>query len=161
MDWRHNSTEANRTVELAVIKLEATVSVTDPSYGGAVFVNPGGPGGSGVEQVLNGGHAIRSILSAGPEADVLSAKNFDIISFDPRGVNNTRPIVSCFPDRLGATVWDLEKYAEGFIGDTTAAFDNLWARYQGFAAGCSERYDDQVCGHAYMNKNSLTVKGHW
>ena len=41
MDWRGTSGEANKTVELAVVKVEATVPVTDPSYGGAVVLNPG------------------------------------------------------------------------------------------------------------------------
>ena len=41
MDWQGDSAEANQTVELAVIKVEATVPVTDSSYGGAVVLNPG------------------------------------------------------------------------------------------------------------------------
>ena len=41
MDWQGDSTEANQTVEVAVIKVEAIVPVTDPSYGGAVVLNPG------------------------------------------------------------------------------------------------------------------------
>lgn len=41
MDWTGGSDEANQTVELAVIKVEATVPVTDPSYGGAIVLNPG------------------------------------------------------------------------------------------------------------------------
>jgi len=41
MDWQGTSGEANKTVELAVVKVEATVPVTDPSYGGAVVLNPG------------------------------------------------------------------------------------------------------------------------
>ena len=41
MDWQGGSAEANKTVEIAVIKIEATVSVTDPTYGGAVVLNPG------------------------------------------------------------------------------------------------------------------------
>lgn len=69
MDWTGTSDEANKTVELAVIKVEATVSVIDPSYGGAVVLNPGGPGGSGIGQVLRGGHYVRTLLSAGPDAD--------------------------------------------------------------------------------------------
>jgi hypothetical protein len=55
MDWQGHSSEANKTVGIAIIKVEATVPVTDPSYGGAIVLNPGGPGGSGVEQVLKGG----------------------------------------------------------------------------------------------------------
>lgn len=41
MDWTGTSEQANKTVELALIKVEATVPVTDPSYGGAVVLNPG------------------------------------------------------------------------------------------------------------------------
>lgn len=41
MDWLGTSSEAESTVEVAVVKVEATVPVTDPSYGGAVVLNPG------------------------------------------------------------------------------------------------------------------------
>lgn len=41
MDWTGTSAQANKSVELAVIKVEATVPVTDASYGGAVVLNPG------------------------------------------------------------------------------------------------------------------------
>ena len=43
MDWTNTSEEARagKTVELAVIKVEATVPVTDPSYGGSIVLNPG------------------------------------------------------------------------------------------------------------------------
>jgi len=41
MDWHNSSAEANKTVELALIKVEATVPVIDPAYGGAVVLNPG------------------------------------------------------------------------------------------------------------------------
>ena len=41
MDWLGTSGEAQKTVELAVIKVAATVPVTDPTYGGAIILNPG------------------------------------------------------------------------------------------------------------------------
>lgn len=41
MDWTGSSAEVNKTVELAVIKVEATVPVTEPTYAGAVVLNPG------------------------------------------------------------------------------------------------------------------------
>lgn len=41
MDWTGTSEQANDTVELAVVKVEATVPVTDSTYGGAVVLNPG------------------------------------------------------------------------------------------------------------------------
>lgn len=70
MDWTAEEGSENRTVEIAVIKVPATVPVTDSRYGGAVILNPGeccfrkkvpidwsltyllgGPGGSGVNLV--------------------------------------------------------------------------------------------------------------
>lgn len=41
MDWLGTSDEAGRPVNLALIKVEASVPVTDASYGGAVVLNPG------------------------------------------------------------------------------------------------------------------------
>lgn len=54
MDWHHNSAEASKTVELAIIKVEATVPVTDPTYGGAVVLNPGRLFLASAFSVLNG-----------------------------------------------------------------------------------------------------------
>jgi hypothetical protein len=62
------------TIELALIRLPAT----DPARRiGSLFVNPGGPGNSGVEFVRA---AARLTYSAGVRA------RFDIIGMDPRGV---------------------------------------------------------------------------
>lgn len=66
-----------KTLSLALVKRPAT----DPSSKvGSLLVNPGGPGGSGIdfaEQV-------------NLPADVL--KHFDIIGFDPRGVGRSAPL---------------------------------------------------------------------
>jgi pimeloyl-ACP methyl ester carboxylesterase len=62
------------TIDLALIKRPAD----DPAASqGTVFVNPGGPGGSGFELVLFAGEAI-----VAPEV----AREFDLIGFDPRGI---------------------------------------------------------------------------
>ncbi|KAK5125923.1 hypothetical protein LTR85_011278 [Meristemomyces frigidus] len=146
MDWTGTSNEADKTVDLAVIKVEATVPITDPTYGGAVVLNPGGPGGSGIGQVLRGGFDVRTILSAGPETDDKDAKHFDIISFDPRGVNNTRPQLSCFPNHLEAAAHTLEEQAFGMIDTSDTSFDNLWASKRAIAEGCSKRAAEKGIG---------------
>ncbi|KAH9838837.1 TAP-like protein [Teratosphaeria destructans] len=146
MDWLGDSAEANQTVQLALIKVEATVPITDPTYGGAVVLNPGGPGGSGIDQVLRGGHHVRTIVSAGPDADHATARNFDIIGFDPRGVNNTTPFLSCAPNHLEAARQAIEEDAHGFIDSSDTAFDYIWARKRAWADDCSRRAAAQGIG---------------
>jgi pimeloyl-ACP methyl ester carboxylesterase len=51
---------------------------------GSLFLNPGGPGGSGVEFVR----------TAPPEAFAAVAR-FDVVGFDPRGVGASRPAIDC------------------------------------------------------------------
>ncbi len=51
---------------------------------GTLFFNPGGPGSSGVQQVLGG---IASDLPASVR------RNFDFISWDPRGIGQSRPVI--------------------------------------------------------------------
>jgi hypothetical protein len=46
LDWSDESN--NNTAIIAVAKIPARVSRDDPSFGGTVVLNPGGPGGSGV-----------------------------------------------------------------------------------------------------------------
>ncbi|KAK0838667.1 hypothetical protein LTR03_011845 [Friedmanniomyces endolithicus] len=144
MDSQGGSAEANKTVDIAIVKVEATVPITDLKYGGAIVLNPGGPGGSGVGQALRGGHHVRTILSAGPSGTSdTDAKYFDIISFDPRGVNASRPLLTCFPDRIEAAIYSLEEEAHGYIGTSDTSFDNLWASKRAVADGCSKRMADE------------------
>ncbi|KIP10507.1 hypothetical protein PHLGIDRAFT_115450 [Phlebiopsis gigantea 11061_1 CR5-6] len=72
--------------QIAVIMSPSNLSHSDPSYLGPLLVNPGGPGGSGIDLVLTNGDLLRTI--AGPQ--------FDIVSFDPRGVGETTPPLNFF-----------------------------------------------------------------
>ncbi len=70
------------TTALAVIRSRAT----DPARRvGALFVNPGGPGGSAIDLVRDGASVFSEELRA----------RFDIIGFDPRGVGQSRA-TKCF-----------------------------------------------------------------
>lgn len=154
MDWQKSLPQSRETVQLALVKLEATVPITDERYGGAVVLNPGGPGGSGIGQVLRGGHASRTILSAGSMDNPATAKHFDIIGFDPRGVNNTTPSLSCFASDIQAAVWKLEKHADGYVGDNESSFDKLWARLRLLAEQCSKLGAAQLIG-AHMSSAAV------
>ncbi|KAJ1300403.1 hypothetical protein OPQ81_005222 [Rhizoctonia solani] len=80
LDYVNN---AAGTASLAVARLNATVA---PRLG-TVFVNPGGPGESGVELALS--DAIFLIVNG-------TGGQYDIVTWDPRGVGSTVPKVECF-----------------------------------------------------------------
>jgi pimeloyl-ACP methyl ester carboxylesterase len=73
------------TIDLDVVRLP----VQDPSKRlGSLVLNPGGPGGSGVEYA----RAARAVLTG----DLIS--HYDIVGFDPRGVGDSAPI-ACLNDQ--------------------------------------------------------------
>jgi pimeloyl-ACP methyl ester carboxylesterase len=71
------------TISLSVLRAPATGD--EPI--GALVVNPGGPGASGVDYAANSGLHFGDELRAA----------FDIVGFDPRGVGESTP-VDCFTD---------------------------------------------------------------
>lgn len=79
---------AGAGIDLAVIRAAATSA---DKRSGVLFINPGGPGASGVEIVLGGVHT--------PIGGRLR-EYFDIVSFDPRGSNRSGAI-GC---DIGATI---------------------------------------------------------
>ena len=72
------------SIELALLRVPAG---NEGQRLGSLLVNPGGPGGSGVEYARLGG------LIVSPEV----ADAYDIVGFDPRGVASSAPI-TCFDD---------------------------------------------------------------
>ena len=69
-----------RTIGIAMVRLPAS----DPARRlGSLFVNPGGPGGSGVDFVLQAGPFLYT--------DEVRAR-FDLIGFDPRGIHPKPPV---------------------------------------------------------------------
>jgi pimeloyl-ACP methyl ester carboxylesterase len=145
---------------IAIARLPAKVPVTDSRYGGAVLINPGmlnsplyphqtlttagGPGGSGVGQALLLGRDLQIIVDAevdpalSAETANSSARYFDVIGFDPRGVNNTTPGFSCFPDSFSRKNWELQVEADGMLGSSDDSLMRSWQRALALGAACSE-----------------------
>ncbi len=91
MDWKNPS---NDEIEIALIR---ATSSKKPM--GSILVNPGGPGGSGFDFVRDSlDYAVDSNLSS----------NYDIVGFDPRGVNKSSA-VSCYdkPSEMDAFLFDI------------------------------------------------------
>ncbi|MEV4012599.1 alpha/beta fold hydrolase [Nonomuraea angiospora] len=76
IDWSNPNGEK---IDLAIARRKAT----DPAARiGSLVINPGGPGGSGVE----------SVYGATWFTDELQ-RRFDIVGFDPRGVGRSHPVI--------------------------------------------------------------------
>ncbi|KAG9528525.1 hypothetical protein KCU93_g4233, partial [Aureobasidium melanogenum] len=152
MDWTAEKGVDNRTVQIALIKLPASVPVTDSKYGGAVVLNPGGPGGSGVEMVRFGGMNYQTQIDAGPKADNKTAKFFDVISFDPRGVSDTSPTYHCFPSLFEEMNYNYEP--SGPHGSSDIAFTSSWTSIRTLADSCSKRAIEAGIGE-HMSTTSV------
>jgi pimeloyl-ACP methyl ester carboxylesterase len=106
---------------LPVIKLPAA----DPRQRiGSLVVNPGGPGGSGVQYA----QSARSVI-APPVLD-----RFDIVGFDPRGVGGSEPAVHCM------TGPQLDKYyATDDTPDNAAQLAHVVSQSELFARECAAK----------------------
>ena len=89
---------------------------------GSLFVNPGGPGASGVDFVRAWAGSV--------SGDVRD--RFDLVGFDPRGIGQSTPIV-CH-DNLQAYI------AADPTPDSQAEWDNLEQQTKTLAEGCAQRY---------------------
>ncbi|KAI7332182.1 hypothetical protein KC315_g4770 [Hortaea werneckii] len=127
MDWWNGTT--NATVGLAVIRLPAEVPVTDPRYGGAVLINPGGPGGSGVSLAMSSGSRIQETIGG--------EKVFDIISFDPRGVGDTTPALQCVESLQYDHSWMVRVMEEGVFEASDASLGRLWSMSTARSKSCA------------------------
>jgi pimeloyl-ACP methyl ester carboxylesterase len=100
---------------------------------GSLVINPGGPGASGVDTAV--------YLSFGPAFGGLPdevTQRFDIVGFDPRGVNRSSPIKCISDAKLDANF--------GYEPDpkSQAAFDGLVALNQTIGNGCAGQYGDAL-----------------
>ncbi|GAA5876330.1 hypothetical protein JCM16303_007102 [Sporobolomyces ruberrimus] len=80
----YTNPKPNETVSLALRMLPSTVSPSEQL--GYLFINPGGPGGSGTQAVVRFGSELQVILDG----------RYHVVSWDPRGVNLTSPDLGCF-----------------------------------------------------------------
>lgn len=118
LDW---SDPARDSIHLALIRSTATGSKL-----GSLLVNPGGPGGSGYD-------FIRDSLTYAVDAKL--TERYDIVGFDPRGVNRSSA-VSCYDDpaQLDDFLYELSPYNEG----PDALVDYIEQSYSAFGKACLE-----------------------
>lgn len=114
-----------RRLRIAVIRLRATGHRI-----GSLVINPGGPGGSGIQYT----RAARSVLSADLRA------HFDAVGFDPRGVGESAP-VRCL------TAKQTDTYLNADPTPDDAADIATWRRDARMMASGCERRDGDLLRH--------------
>lgn len=110
-----------KTISLSLLKVAASGEKK-----GTLFINPGGPGGSGIELAKHSMTRFSSKLT----------RSYDIVGFDPRGVGKSTP-VDCVDDA------ELGKILDGGIDTATEAGREEEKRIaENIAKGCQERSGD-------------------
>ncbi|WP_109470905.1 alpha/beta hydrolase [Ornithinimicrobium cavernae] len=113
------------TIELSLLRVPA-----GDSRKGSLVVNPGGPGGSGVDYATQAGMVISDEVR----------EQFDIVGFDPRGVARSAPI-ECFDDA------QMDDYLGADPTPDDAAEEEASAELlQSFASAC-EAKAGELLGH--------------
>lgn len=108
------------SLEVAVSRLPSTGDAAQ----GALLVNPGGPGGSGVDLM---GSAEQLFGEDIPEA-------YDIVSFDPRGVSRSAGI-ECFDDDAQRDAWR----SQPVFDPQEQSVDELRQEYRELGEDCAQR----------------------
>jgi pimeloyl-ACP methyl ester carboxylesterase len=108
-----------RTIELAVVRLRRNGDGPARS----LVLNPGGPGGSGVDYALAADSVVSSTVRS----------RFDVVGFDPRGVRRSAP-VSCLTD----AALDRFNSIDG-SPDDPAEEQALQQEWAGLGRGCVDR----------------------
>jgi len=111
----------SRKVNIQVLKVHDTAQVKKV---GDLLMNPGGPGASGLSLPLD-------LLSSLSDSII---DNFDLIGFDPRGVELSSPI-SCIDDNTKDQV-----NAADIDVRTPTGFAQAKAQQASIAAGCTAKY---------------------
>lgn len=82
MDQFNATNSGDKTFNIPLIRLRGKNATQN------MLLNPGGPGGSG----------FGFLYELGSELNTIVGENFHLLSFDPRGVNSSTPLASCYPD---------------------------------------------------------------
>ncbi|MGW1886809.1 alpha/beta hydrolase [Streptomyces sp. NPDC001970] len=140
LTWRSCATDEHPRLECSALKVPldhaqpggrqitlalSRVRHTARTFQGPLLVNPGGPGGSGVE--------LAGFVAASLPPKV--AAQYDVIGFDPRGVGSSRPALDCKPGHFAPVRPDSVPHAQ-------QAEDANLARAAAFTQACAAKYGD-------------------
>ncbi|MDY7089061.1 MAG: alpha/beta hydrolase [Actinomycetota bacterium] len=127
-DW--NNAGSGETYSISLIRIRSS---KQQDRTGSLLINPGGPGGSGVETAvyLSFGEAF-----GGLPAEVTN--KFDVIGFDPRGVGRSDPVKCISPADQDAS------FAAPPDPASLEQFNQLVELNKRIATSCGSKYGDQL-----------------
>lgn len=108
-----------------------------------VLINPGGPGSSGVGTVLGAVQILRQYVG----------QKYNIIGFDPRGVNNSGLRLDCLPDAPAVAQYYDSKLLQPVDPESDASISEVYTLGDGFGQLCSNAHRNDKVGYA----NSVAV----
>ena len=137
LDWQ----DAKRSplIAIAIIKLAAVVAGNATNFGGTLITNPGGPGASGVEDLVLSGTSIQNTVDGW--------NHYEILSFDPRGVGHSTPTLDCFGDNFSRISLALQQRGTGGLDNGNEGLKRRFAQAQAYGRLCaSHMLEDMANG---------------
>ena len=122
----------DKQFSIAMLRLPAT---DKENYKGPIFFNFGGPGDATTSSLASLAFDFRE----GPYAEALAG--YDLVAFDPRGVGNTLPAVSCFTSREDSLAFaQKEKFFD--VSQSDDAFVISDAQHRLLSENCADNAAD-------------------
>lgn len=150
VDTANNGNSSSAWVTIAIISRPASVPETDPSFGGTVIMNPGGPGVSGITTLLGLGQSMQGVLDGN--------KHYELLSFDPRGVGMSTPRADCYRGDNFRRAADALQHAQAVAPLTDSDRLGLRIRYaaaEGLGKLCEEAAPGSDSIFAHMSTASV------
>ncbi|KAL7916822.1 alpha/beta-hydrolase [Trichoderma velutinum] len=118
------------TTSIAFIKLAGkNATVESPS----IILNPGGPGGSGVDLLLTN-QAL---------ASQMFGEQYNVISYDPRGVNNSGQRVDCFSGNKEARLVFNRLHRTGVTNVSSTSFEQQYYSSSIYGEWCNNAVENE------------------
>ncbi|RHZ44268.1 uncharacterized protein CDV56_101295 [Aspergillus thermomutatus] len=118
------------TTSIAFIKLAGkNATAESPS----IVLNPGGPGGSGVDLLLT----YRTV------AGQMFGEQYNFVSFDPRGVNNSDLSLDCFSGKLEARLAFSRLHSTGITNISSTSLEEQYYSSSIYGEWCNNAVDNE------------------
>jgi pimeloyl-ACP methyl ester carboxylesterase len=149
-----------RIVRLAVTKLQVSglalidspLSLVGRKSERTLVIEPGGPGGSGTSFAWRAAQEVSQRLSKG---------TYDVLGWDPRGVNASLPAVACFPYNADRDRWSMltGQYRE-VSASPRAQLELADAMNDAVFRACLERHGDlaRFVGTAFVARDMEAIR---